>query len=103
MSGRRGFLAVVGGSRVSGAIMRRAEAKPTLILPPSAPLIETASVGGIYPLLAAEQSQMHAFIRIKGAMPDDLFLDWLEGGLRMAKSAEPGGRLYRALQAEGRT
>jgi len=37
------------------------------------------------PLLAGHQTQMHAMLHIKGMVPHDYFLEWLEGGLRTAR------------------
>ena len=46
---------------------------------------------------------MHAFITVAGGLPQDLFLDWFEGGLRMVEGCKPGGNIYRAMQAERAT
>lgn len=87
MSTRRSFMAFLGGASVSGIATTQASATaPRLILPPdfvaSAP---TTSVGDAYPLLTRCETQMHAFIKAKQYMPSLVFLDWLEGGLRVAR------------------
>ena len=86
MSGsRRGFLAFVGSALVSGSVTRAATVTaPTLILPPA--LVPTP----VWPLLAAEKSQMDAFLRISMHLPADLHRDWLEAGLRQARPYEQG-------------
>ena len=84
-SPRRGFLAYVGSALVSGSIARAASATtPTLILPPGAVDLRP------HPLLWAEETQMHAVLRVKAHLPATLFQDWLEGGLRQARSYEAG-------------
>jgi len=86
VSGRRGFFALVGGAAVSGLVtLRSSAARPTLILPPA--LVRDTPIPAAYPLLAGHPSQMHAMLHIKGMVPHDVFLDWLESGLR-------GARLY---------
>jgi len=84
VSGRRGFFALVGGAAVSGLVtLRSSAAQPTLIMPPA--LVLDPPVPAAYPLLAAHESQMRAVLHIKTMIPDDYFLDWLEGGLRTAR------------------
>ena len=55
-----------------------------------------------YPLLeaylAADRSQMHALVDIRKGLPDELFHDWLEGGLRMMEGCKPSGRIHRAME-----
>ena len=83
---RRGFLAYVGSALVSGAVVTAAAGtRPTLILPPAGvvPLPR-------WPLLAAEETQMDAILRVGIHLPRDLHRDWLEAGLRQARPYEAG-------------
>ena len=90
MNPRRGFLAMVGGSMLSGLTLSRASATtPTLILPTKLDLVPT---GGRYPLPAAFPTEMQAILNVKGAVPADDFQLWLSIGLRMADAAEQRGR-----------
>ncbi len=108
---RRGFLAVVGGALVAGLVQRATAATPTLILPPkllpasSLDALKAAGLSG-HPLLDGirdrGESQMHAILEVKAALPGDLFSDWLESGLCMAAACKPGGGIDRAMQIEGR-
>ena len=82
---RRGFLTFVGSALVSGPIVRAANGTtPTLILPPGAVDLRP------HPPLWAEETQMHAVLRVKAYLPASLFQDWLEGGLRQARPYEEG-------------
>jgi len=84
VSGRRGFFALVGGAAVTGLVtLRQSAARPTLIMP--AALVLDAPVPAAYPLLAGHETEMHAMLHIKGMIPHDYFLHWLEGGLRSAR------------------
>jgi len=84
VSGRRGFFALVGGAAVSGLVtLRQSAARPTLIMPPA--LAVDTPIPAACPLLAGHESQIHAMLHIKGMVPDDYFLEWLEGGLRTAR------------------
>jgi len=84
VNGRRGFMAIVGGAAVTGLVtLRSSAARPTLIMP-SALVVDTP-IPAAYPLLAGHESQMHAMLHIKGMVPHDYFLEWLEGGLRTAR------------------
>ena len=123
MSGRRGFLAVVGSTMVAGIAGWSTTARhPTLLMPtramprladPSPPraglstmqqtakgLITAQALPARYPLLAAQETQMHAFINVRSELPDEFFLDWLEGGLQMVEGCRPGGLIHRAIEAE---
>ncbi len=112
MSGRRGFLALVGGAVLTGPTTRQwGISRPTLVFPQTPTLAPSPSVGLIepgnptgYPLLdavlARGESQMHAFIHVKGGLPDEVFFDWLEGGLRMVEGCKPGGSIYRTMQVD---
>jgi len=86
VSGRRGFFALVGGAAVSGLVtLRPSAARPTLIMPPALVVDPPTISASAYPLLASHPSQMHAMLHIKGMVPHDYFLEWLEGGLRTAR------------------
>ena len=84
MSGRRGFLALVGGAAVSGLVTVRAAARPTLIMPPALVVDPTISAAA-YPLLANQPSELRAFLHVKAMVPEDYYLDWIESGLRTAR------------------
>ncbi len=78
---------------------------PTLVPSPSAGLLDPGEPTGnplLDALLASGRSQMHAFIDVKAGLPDDLFFDWLEGGLRNVQACKPGGLIWRAMREEGR-
>ena len=80
MNARRGFLAMIGSSVFSGAVLRSVGAvQPTLILP--AP----SSLPVARPLLNACRTQMDAFLEVGRHVPKDMFLDWLENGLQLAE------------------
>ncbi len=121
MNGRRGFLAIVGGTMVSGvAGWSKTAEHPRLLLPARivqpiadqpahrpglSPMQQTArglvtpgSTLADYPLLSRQETHMHAFITVAGGLPQDLFLDWLEGGLRMVEGCKPGGNIHQAMQ-----
>jgi hypothetical protein len=90
MSTRRGFLALIGGSLVSGTVVAAStNAKPVLLLPPTLSFTPTPAMPGpsemFYPLCAGHESDMHALAHIKQMMPWEPFYDWLEGGLRGAR------------------
>ncbi len=40
--------------------------------------------------------------RVLDGLPDDLYEDWITGGLRMVEGCKPGGNIYRAALTEGR-
>ena len=40
------------------------------------------------------------FLDIQLSMPDELYLDWMEGGRRIAESCKPGTQVYRAMALE---
>ena len=91
MSGRRGFLAFIGGLAIGGtAVKVQAEARPTLILPARPELVFATTLPDAFPLLAQHQSQMHAILHTGINVPPDHFKAWLEAGLRMAEAH--GGR-----------
>ena len=86
MNPRRGFLAMVGGSMLSGLTLSRASATtPTLILPTK---LDLAPPGGHYPLPAAFPTEMKVILHVKDALPSDDFQLWLSVGLSMAETAE---------------
>jgi len=86
MNPRRGFLALVGGSLLSGSVLHNVSAQaPSLVLPPSLGLVPARSAR---PLVAAHKSEMHAIIHVKQALPPEDFDVWLSVGLRMAAAAE---------------
>jgi len=86
VSGRRGFFALVGGAALSGLVtLRQSAARPILIMPPALVVDPLPMPVGPYPLLAGHESQMQAMLHIKGMVPHDYFLEWLEGGLRTAR------------------
>jgi hypothetical protein len=82
MNPRRGFLALVGGSLLSGAVRCQVRAKePMLVLPlglvpaaPARPLLDAE--------LARGESKMEVILSIGQRMPKPAFLDWLEDGLQ---------------------
>lgn len=82
---RKGFFALIGSAAVSGSVLiRKAVAAPTLLLP--SPIETISKVTPIGPsLLDAQPSQMHAFLEVKRQVPADVFDDWLEHGLRLAR------------------
>jgi len=84
VSGRRGFFALVGGAAVSGLVTTRASATGSTLIMPPAGLVLPPAPSTTWPLLEAEPDRMRAFIHIGMGMPEDVFHDWLEGGLRMA-------------------
>lgn len=43
---------------------------------------------------------MDVFIDIKAGLPNDIFIDWLEGGLRMVEGCKPGGMIFRAMEID---
>lgn len=80
MGPRRGFLALIGSSVFSGAVLQPPGAsRPVLILPPSAAL-PTAR-----PLLAGHRTRMEALLEIAHHVPNGAYLDWLESGLQLAE------------------
>lgn len=84
MSGRRGFFTLVGGAAVTGLVtLRSSAARPTLIMSPA--LVVDTPIPAAYPLLVGYETEMHAMLHIKGMVPHDYFLEWLEGGLRTAR------------------
>ena len=107
MSGRRGFLALIGGAgAVTGSVLfRKATAAPTLILPGTErtalpPLADGTDTPLLNAVLACGESQMHAFIDVKRGLSDAMFLDWLEGGLRLVQDCKADGGSFRAVVAE---
>jgi len=82
MTPRRGFLALIGGTAVSGAVQHQARAKsPTLVLPPGfTPVARARPLLGA--MLARGESQMDAILSIGARVPKPAFLDWLEDGLQ---------------------
>ena len=96
MSNRRGFFALVGGAFVTGAVGRTKAASPTLLLPPEF-TPSSASVAQALPS-SAETEAIHA---VKAGLPQAMFLDWLEGGLRLVEDCKPGRRRLRGNLAGG--
>ena len=89
MSGRRGFMAFLGGLAFTGAAVKvEAATKPTLILPPK--LMAASCLPTAFPLLAQHDTQMHAILHVGINVPKDHFKAWLEAGLRMTEAH--GGR-----------
>jgi hypothetical protein len=95
MSTRRGFLAFLGGSAVTGLVAHRASAaSPTLILPPGlitdaadfAPLERGVPTAwpGLNAYLSLGNSPGDAIIDIKRGMSQSQFAVWLEYGLTVA-------------------
>lgn len=95
MSGRRGFLALVGGAFVTGGIRVGQAARPTLLLPTTGLVLPTTGV-------TRSRSPIVDMGRVLDGLPDDLYEDWITGGLRMVEGCKPGGNIYRAALTEGR-
>lgn len=87
MSGRRGFLAFVGGFALGGtAVKVEAASRPTLILPVRPALVAATELPTQFPLLAQHRTQMDAILHTGMGVPDQQFKAWLEAGLRMAEA-----------------
>jgi hypothetical protein len=98
---RRSFFALIGSAAVSGFVSHKATAAtPMLILPPGGIIPASQLPTGAYPLLDQQKTLMHGFIAVMGGLPDELFRDWMEGGLRQVESCKPGGMIHRAMQME---
>ena len=95
MSGRRNFLAFVGGAFVSGGVKVGQATRPTLLLPSTGLASQPAAV-------VRSRSPILDFGRVLDGLPDDLYQDWIEGGLRMVEGCKRGGNIYRAALTEGR-
>ncbi len=96
---RRGFLALIGGAgAVTGSVLvRKAAAAPTLILPPEF-TSSSASAAPASPS-PAETDAIHA---VKAGLSHAMFLDWLEGGLRLVEDCKPGGGIFGAYWREAK-
>ena len=92
-STRRGFLALIGGAGAAtgSVLVRKAAAAPTLILPPEF-TSSSASAAPASPS-PAETDAIHA---VKAGLSHAMFLDWLEGGLRLVEDCKPGGGIFGA-------
>lgn len=95
MSGRRGFLALVGGAFVTGGVKVGQAARPTLLLPTTGLVLPPADV-------VRSRSPIVDMGRVLDGLPNELYQDWIEGGLRMVEGCKPGGNIYRAALTEGR-
>lgn len=85
MSGRRGFLAFIGGLAIGGtAVQVQAAATPTLILPPK--LVPASLLPGELPLLHRHETRLDALIKVYSQTPTAQFNAWLEAGLRMVEA-----------------
>ena len=91
MSTRRDFLGFLGNACFVGSVLRKEGiSRPTLALPRwmdpvltrEPPIASSAQ----HPLLAGAGSQANAVMQIRTGLPDDYFLDFLEGGLRSART-----------------
>ena len=93
MSGRRGFLALIGGAgAVTGSVLfRKTAAAPTLILPPD---FTPGTAANQTPPNPAEVDAINA---VRAGLSPALFLDWIEGGLRMVEDCKPGGGAFGAI------
>ncbi len=94
MSTRRGFLALVGGAgAVTGSVLfRKAAVRPTLILPPE--FTSSSTSAAPTPPTPAEMDAIHS---VKAGLPHAMFLDWLEGGLRLVEDCKPDGGAFGAI------
>jgi hypothetical protein len=95
LSGRRGFLALVGGAFVSGGVRVGQAARPTLLLPPNGLVSPSAAV-------VRSRSPVLDFSRVLDGLPADMYEDWMAGGLRCVESCKRGGNIHRAALTEGR-
>ncbi len=97
MSGRRGFLALVGGAgAVTGSVLfRKTAATPTLILPPEF----TSSSASAAPM-SPSPVEMDAVNAVKAGLSHAMFVDWLESGLRLVEDCKPGGGIFGAYWRE---
>ncbi len=94
MNGRRNFLAMISGAgAVTGSVLfRKAAAGPTLILPPE--FTSSSTSAAPVPPVPAEMDAVHA---IKAGLSHAMYLDWLEGGLRLVEDCKPGGGAFGAI------
>ncbi len=97
MNTRRNFLAMVSGAgAVTGSVLfRKAAAVPTLILPPEF----TSSSTSAAPIPPAP-AEMDAVYAVKAGLSHAMYLDWLEGGLRLVEDCKPGGGAFGAIWRE---
>ena len=90
MSTRRDFLGFLGNACfVGGIVTKEGINRPTLMLPhwikPVLTKEPPVACPTRHPLLAAAGNQANAVMEIRTALPDNVFLDFLEGGLRNAR------------------
>ena len=71
-------------------------ARPTLLVP--AGLIAASAPAPV----TRSRIPIVDFGRVCDGLPDDLYQDWLEGGLRMVEGCKRGGNIHRAALTEGR-
>ena len=95
-STRRRFFAFVGNAAVTGLVTTQATTNAaTLILPPVGLIEPQRKRLGTYPLLAQHKTDMDAFRAISEGLtapgiPEWMFLNWMEGGLRNVEGCKPG-------------
>jgi hypothetical protein len=90
MSTRRDFLAFLGNACFVGSVIRKEGlTRPTLALPywtmPVLTKEPPVACPTRHPLLTAAGSQANAVMQIRAGLPDGMFLDFIEGGLRNAR------------------
>ena len=89
MSTRRDFLGFLGNACFVGSVVRKEGiSRPALALPRWVDPVLTReppiASPTQHPLLTAAGNQANAVMQIRAGLPDDYFLDFLEGGLRNA-------------------
>ncbi len=90
MSTRRDFLGFLGNACfVGGIVTKEGLTRPTLALPywttPVLTKEPPVACPTRHPLLTAAGSQANAVMQIRAGLPDGMFLDFIEGGLRNAR------------------
>ena len=90
MNGRRDFLGFLGNACFVGSVIQKEGiSRPALALPKwSTPVLTReppVASPTLHPLLTAAGSQANAMMQIRAGVPDSLFFDFLEGGLRNAR------------------
>lgn len=100
MSGRRGFLALVGatGAFTGAVFVRKAAAAPTLILPPDLVMPDDQRPARDQP----SEPEMQAVLDVKAGLSHAMFVDWLENGLRLVEDCKPGGGIFGAYWREAK-
>ena len=90
MSSRRDFLGFLGNACFVGNVVRKEGiSRPSLALPRWVDPVLTkeppVASPTLHPLLTAAGNQANAVMQIRAGLPDEYFLDFLEGGLRNAR------------------